>query len=63
MQKAWLLYPKANIERLQLEMSAKCQKQMCHLFEDLVGGDHEALRDGDAERLGGLQVDVDFEFR
>ena len=32
-------------------------------FEHLIGGDHEALRDRNAERLGGIQVDVDFEFR
>jgi hypothetical protein len=30
------------------------------LFKDLVGGDHEALRDGDAERLSRLDVDEDF---
>src|SRR5262249_28541820 len=43
-------------------MSALGQKRTSS-FEHLVGGDYEALRDGDAERLGGLLVDEDLNLR
>ena len=39
-------------------MSALCQK----LFDHLVGTSEQRRRHGDAQRLGGLQVDVQFDF-
>ena len=35
----------------------------CLLLDHLVGGRQQCFRDGEAERLGGLQVDDKFEFR
>jgi hypothetical protein len=32
-------------------------------FKHLVGGDHQVLRDGDAERLSRLDVDEDLKLR
>jgi hypothetical protein len=37
-----------------------CAKSGLRSFKNLVRGDQEALRDGDAERLGRLDVDEDF---
>ena len=47
-------------------MSALCQKrthalQQKGLFDQLVGGDKQALRDGDAERLRCLEIDNQFD--
>ena len=39
-----------------------CQPESATSFDDLVGAGEERLRDGEAERLGGLQVDHQLEF-
>ena len=35
---------------------------VCHLFDHLVGGLLDLRRDVEAERLGGLEIDDQFEF-
>jgi hypothetical protein len=42
-----------------LAMSQKCQKQS---FDQLVGAAKQRQRDGQAERLGGLEVDDELNF-
>src|SRR5258708_7927651 len=41
---------------------SRCSKRP-RLFDDLVGACEQRERDGDAERLGGLEVDDEFDLR
>ena len=38
-------------------------QQIAYLFDHLIGGDHQRLRHCDAEGLGGLEIDKQFNFR
>src|SRR5262249_58065161 len=47
-----------------MEMSAKGQKRTCRvLFDHLVGAGDERGRHGETKRLGGLEIDNEFELR
>ena len=49
---------------MQLGMSALCQKRTSRrLFDHLVGAAEQRPRNGEAERLCGLEVDDQFDFR
>src|SRR6516165_7475335 len=53
------LYPQKQTCALQLEMSALGHKRTSPAsFDHLIGTADERVGDGDAERLGGLEVDV-----
>src|SRR5262245_61413240 len=62
-----LLYPRKRTCAVQTAMSALGQKrthapqQTASLFDHLVGTTLHRLRHGEAERLGGLEVDDHFE--
>ena len=54
-----LLYPQKRTRAVHWAMSALGQKRTLRLlFDHLVGTADERVGDGDAERLGGLEVDV-----
>jgi hypothetical protein len=57
------LYPQERTCAAQQPMSAMGEKRtLRHLLDHLVGTRQQRLRNGEAERLRGLQVDVQFDF-
>ena len=58
------LYPQKRTCAVQLGMSALCVPiaDIAALFDHLVGGQKNAIWDGDAKRLGGFEIDNQFEF-
>ena len=57
------LFPRKRTCALQSQMSAKGHKRTyTPLFDHLVGAPDKCVGNVDAERLGGLQVDVQLDF-
>jgi hypothetical protein len=55
------LYPRKRTCAVQLTMSALGQKRTYDLFDHLVGAAEKRHRDCEAERLGGLEVQDQFD--
>src|SRR5262245_1243377 len=59
--------PRKRTNSGALDLSALCQKrtfapQQKTLFDHLIGGDKQGGRNGEAKRLGGLEIDSQMEF-